>query len=302
MELRHLRYFIAVAEEGSVTRAATRLWIAQPGLSQQIRALERELGVQLFERRGRGVELTDEGKTFLDRARDVVRAADDALTLTQGAGQGLTGNLRLGLSWRSRYDVAPELLRTFNLARPGVEVSVMEAQTDALVRDLRDRRLDAAIVLGPQDHLPGVTALTISQRPIVVLLSRTHPLAAHDELHAADLQDQRFVVSGDWGAATYDQGVRRVLTALGVEHEALRGGYGLSMLEPVRDGSALMLDTIPSMPLGDEIVARALEPVSHIRFQLAWLTDTRTGPLEAFVELSRHEALVPDLRAGPKTG
>src|SRR5215470_1719222 len=108
MELRHLRYFVAIAEEGSFTRAAERLWIAQPGLSQQILALERELGVQLFERRSRGVVTTEAGRAFLEQARTVLRAAEDAIVVARDSAAGLTGSLRVGMSWRARYDVAPD--------------------------------------------------------------------------------------------------------------------------------------------------------------------------------------------------
>ena len=96
MELRQLRYFVTVAEEGNFTRAAERLWLAQSGLSQQVRALERELGVALFERLPHGVTLTETGATFLDRVCATIAAADDALAAAADAKDGFTGSLRLG--------------------------------------------------------------------------------------------------------------------------------------------------------------------------------------------------------------
>jgi hypothetical protein len=152
MELRHLRYFVAVAEEQSFTRAAERLWIAQPGLSQQIRALERELGLRLFDRLSRGVVLTEPGRIFLDKARLAIAAADNALATGRDAAAGLIGHLRLGLSTQARTQLWPLLVEAFRARRPEVELTVMEAESDTLVRHLHDGRLDAAIVLGPVIH------------------------------------------------------------------------------------------------------------------------------------------------------
>src|ERR1700751_3143098 len=102
VELRHLRYFVAIAEERSFTRAAERLWVAQPGLSTQIRRLERELGVQLFERHTRGVDLTDAGELFLERARFVLAAADTAAATGRDLEAGLVGTVRLGVASEAR--------------------------------------------------------------------------------------------------------------------------------------------------------------------------------------------------------
>src|SRR4051794_11136472 len=98
MELRHLRYFVAIAEERSISRAAERLWIAQPGLSTQVRRLEAELGIQLFHRHTRGVDLTPAGEVFLERARIALAAAEEARTIGADLGSGLVGTVRLGIS------------------------------------------------------------------------------------------------------------------------------------------------------------------------------------------------------------
>ncbi|HME04603.1 MAG TPA: LysR family transcriptional regulator, partial [Solirubrobacteraceae bacterium] len=103
MELRHLRYFVAIAEERSFTRAAERLWVAQPGLSTQIRRLERELGMRLFERHTRGVDLTAAGELFLEHARAALAAADLARATGDDIQSGVVGTLRLGLSSAPRW-------------------------------------------------------------------------------------------------------------------------------------------------------------------------------------------------------
>src|SRR5262245_52122421 len=112
MELRHLRYFVAVAEEQSFTRAAERLWIAQPGLSTQIRRLEAELGIQLLVRHPRGVELTDAGRVFLERARNVLAAADEARATGGDVQSGLVGTIRLGIGTGAHWHGAEALLES----------------------------------------------------------------------------------------------------------------------------------------------------------------------------------------------
>jgi DNA-binding transcriptional LysR family regulator len=289
MELRHLRYFVAVAEESSFTRAAERLWIAQPGLSQQILSLERELGVSLFERLSRGVELTDAGRVFLEKARVAINAADDALAIAQDAATGMTGTLRLGLSWRSRYNIAPDLEHVFTRNRPGVDVTTVESATNTLLRDVRDRRLDAAIVLGPQDLRPAMETLMLSHGPVGLLMAADHPLATLRSLKPEDLQRQVFMVSGDGGAGTYDDQIRQALVSLGIEHDVLRGGYAFAMLGPVREGNALMFDGFPSLATSADIVWRPLDPAPTYEFDLVWLSGPTSGPLEAFIETCRQE-------------
>src|SRR5208283_4403329 len=107
MELRHLRYFVAIAEERSFTRAAERLWVAQPGLSTQMRRLEAELGVQLFERHTRGVDLSQAGKLFLERARVAIAAADTAAATGRDLDAGVIGSVRLGVAGGARWRLTP---------------------------------------------------------------------------------------------------------------------------------------------------------------------------------------------------
>ena len=118
MELRHLRYFIAIAEERSFTGAAERLWVAQPGLSTQMRRLEAELGVQLFKRHPRGIDLTQAGELFLERARAAASAADLARATGRDLEAGVIGSLRLGLTAGARWHLASELLLQFGREGP----------------------------------------------------------------------------------------------------------------------------------------------------------------------------------------
>src|SRR6187200_2743445 len=176
MELRHLRYFVAIAEERSLTRASERLWVAQPGLSTQIRRLESELGVRLFERHSRGVDLTDAGQLFLERARRALAAVDAARATGHDLEEGLVGSIRLGIVTGTGWPGTSALFRHFGAERPGVELTVMESYAGTLLRDLRDGRLDAMIApseFGSAD-LPRVR---LGREPWLVLAGQGHRLA-----------------------------------------------------------------------------------------------------------------------------
>jgi DNA-binding transcriptional LysR family regulator len=282
MELRHLRYFVAVAEEQSFTRAAERLWIAQPGLSQQVRALERELGVTLFVRLSRGVELTDAGRLFVVQARRALAAADEALATGRNAGAGLVGHLRIGLSRHARWRLAALLLDGFRADRPEVELTVVEADCGTLVRDVRDARLDAAVVLAPV-AMPQVESVPLWRARVVAAIDRRHPIAARERVTAADLDGQAIAVSGDRGAARYDRVVGGLLESLGIRYRLLPSGYGPAMLSPVRSGAAIALTTSGVETDGD-IVERPLNPPAEFGFELAWRSGERSGAIAAFVD------------------
>src|SRR3954469_19663215 len=143
MELRHLRYFTAVAEERSFTRAAERLWVAQPGLSRQIRDLERELGTPLLERHARGVELTDVGELFLERARTALAAADSAAATGRDAEAGVVGAVRLGATMTTAWHPTASVLEEFARTRPRVELTLLEGYAGTLHHELREGHLDA---------------------------------------------------------------------------------------------------------------------------------------------------------------
>src|SRR5438067_261250 len=158
MELRHLRYFIAVAEEGHVTRAAERLGIQQPPLSQQIRALETELDVQLFRRKPRGVELTQAGEALLAEAQAILRQIEHAVIATRRTARGEAGRIGLGFtSSASFHPLVPQVIREYRQAHPLVALSLEESGTGELVEALQAERLDAAFVRSPIGEAPGIT-------------------------------------------------------------------------------------------------------------------------------------------------
>src|SRR5580700_4916998 len=157
MELRHLRYFVAVAEEGHVTRAAERLGIQQPPLSQQIQALERELDAQLFRRKPRGVELTPAGRALLDDARAILTRDEAAVAATKRAARGEAGRIGLGFtSSASFHPFVPRVIRAFRETHPLVALGLEEGGTAELVEGLSAERIDAAFVRSPIGPVSGV--------------------------------------------------------------------------------------------------------------------------------------------------
>jgi DNA-binding transcriptional LysR family regulator len=282
MELRHLRYFVAVADERSFTRAAERLWIAQPGLSTQIRRLEGELGIRLFERHTRGVDLTEAGELFLDRARVTLAAAEAARSTGRDLEAGLVGSIRLGVATPVGWSGTTALLESFARDRPDVEVTVSESYGGTLMRDLRDSRLDA--VLAPAMFAtPELLRLTVGREPWLVLAGASHRLAGSDcPVEAGDLQAERLVVTGHRDGAAYDRAVAETLTELGVGCELSRAGSGPAFYAPVVSGEALALTTSPTAAAGG-LVARRLEPVRAIEFGLFWREKTPAPALDRFI-------------------
>jgi DNA-binding transcriptional LysR family regulator len=210
MELRHLRYFRAVAEELHFGRAAERLHIAQPPLSQQIRQLERELGVTLLVRSTRKVELTPAGVAYLQRAVTILDAVEDAGEQAQRIAAGTEGRLAIGCVGSATYSLLPRLVRALREALPGVDVSVRgEMLAPAQITALLAGEIDLALLRPPVEQ-SGVVVETVRRDRLLVALPDGHALAARQQLRIKDLRDQEFVAHAGHGRSV----MYSVLTAL----------------------------------------------------------------------------------------
>src|SRR5437016_10504202 len=168
MELRHLRYFVAVSEEGHITRAAERLGIQQPPLSQQIRALEAELQVQLFRRKPRGVEPTQAGQALLADAQVILQQVEHAVTAARRTARGEAGRIGLGFtSSASFHPFVPQAIREYRETHPLVALSLEESGTGELVAALIDERLDAAFVRSPIGAAEGIAIHSVLDEAMV---------------------------------------------------------------------------------------------------------------------------------------
>lgn len=279
MELRHLRYFVAVAEERSFTRAAERLWVAQPGLSTQIRRLETELGVRLFDRHTRGVDLTDAGRLLLERARVVLAAADTAQATGEDIRAGLNGSLRLGVSSGPSWSGTSVLLRNFAAERPQLELTVMQGPGGALSRDLRDGRIDALIAPAVFAS-PELRSLALGSERWVLLAGVAHSLSDEGPLPWLALDGQRIAVSGHRDDRPYEQAMAAALDELDVDAELVPSGPAVE--EAVGCGDALLLTTAPPV-LYTGVAGRPLDPPRFIDFALLSRDETASPALDAFL-------------------
>jgi DNA-binding transcriptional LysR family regulator len=194
MELRHLRYFVAVAEELHFGRAAERLHIAQPPLSQQIRRLETELGVELFRRNRRRVRLTDAGRLLLEQSRPLLAQADDLERLLGRAGAGEIGRLTIGFVGSASYQVLPAVLHEFRNRFPEVELRLEEGTTEEQVPALLSGRIDVGLVRPPvADDAIKLTPL-VTER-LIAALPEGHPLAKRATVPVAALAQEPFVLT-----------------------------------------------------------------------------------------------------------
>ncbi|WP_134501002.1 LysR family transcriptional regulator [Microvirga pakistanensis] len=194
MELRHLRYFVAVAEELNFTRAAERLHIAQPPLSQQIKQLEEEIGVVLLQRGARPLRLTDAGQVFLDRARQVLMDLDAAVAETRRRGRGQTGRLSIGFAGSAMYVLLPEVIHHYREACPNVELVLNEMLASEIAEALQDRRIDVGFA---RPQLPAddrVAQRLVLEEPYVAALPAHHRLAGNSSIKLSELADDGFVL------------------------------------------------------------------------------------------------------------
>lgn len=193
VELRHLRYFVAVAEECHFGRAAERLHIAQPPLSQQIKQLEAELGVALLRRSTRKVELTPAGERYLERARAILAAADAAAVEAGRIAGGEVGGLAIGFTGSATYELLPTLAQVLRADLPGIELDLRgEMLTPRQVAALADGTLDLGF-LRPPVRDRGIEVRVLRREPLIAVLPEAHPLASRASVPLRDLKDEQFV-------------------------------------------------------------------------------------------------------------
>ncbi len=199
MELRHLRQFVAVAEEGHITRAAERLGMQQPPLSQRIKSMEEELNVQLFRRTPRGVALTEAGRVFLERSRATLAHYDGAFEATRSAARGEQGRLCIGLQPTTLFHpFVPSVIRAFRTAYPNVSLTLDECLRTEQIERLRNHQLDVGFLRSPLDDQHDFTVHSLLNEAMVAALPGDHPLAHNGRravsLSLRDLAGEQFII------------------------------------------------------------------------------------------------------------
>ncbi len=178
MELRHLRYFVAVAEALNFTKASARLRVAQPALSRQMTDLEDEIGVDLMKRSPRGVTLTAEGKLFLDEVRELLKRADESVEKVRALARGEYGELHIGYAPSPTVEILPPALTAFQKAVPRVKVLLHDLSSDELIAGLQNGTLELAIMVPPAgDQTAGIQFEVLRTYPLCVAITAAHPFA-----------------------------------------------------------------------------------------------------------------------------
>lgn len=189
MDLRQLKYFMAVAQERHLGRAAAKLHLSQPPLTRQIQSLETELGVLLFERTARGMELTQAGAALLEDARVIRALTEQARTRAQRAGSGQIGTLAIGAYGSAMFGIVPRVLQMFRSRYPDVELTMQQAQTPAQVAALRQRRVLAVFERQLPDE-DDIAVELVAREPLWVAMAETHPLAADERVPVEALRGE----------------------------------------------------------------------------------------------------------------
>ncbi|WP_214404887.1 LysR family transcriptional regulator [Pseudonocardia lacus] len=286
MRFRRLRYFVAVAEELSFTRAAARLHMAQPPLSQQIALLEKELGAVLFDRSQRAIRLTAAGAALLPEARRLLADLDDTARMVRRVGEGATGRLTIGFVPSAVNGVLPDLLRRFRERHPGVELGLREMAPDPLLRAVGERRVDLGVL-----YLPVADA-TLSRRRLaderlLLALPEGHPAALADEVDLPDVRDEPFILPEQHDLPSVHAAVTATFADAGVAPRVAQRGVWLvqTVLGLVAAGAGLAV--VPSSAGTLRRRGVVLRPIrgAHRTVELAalWRPDHGSAPLKGLL-------------------
>jgi DNA-binding transcriptional LysR family regulator len=290
VELRHLRYFVAVAEERHFGRAAERLHIAQPPLSQQIRRLEAELGTPLLHRTTRRVELSPAGEVLLPRAREILAAVDAATHDAQRAARGEYGSLAIGFTGSATYAMLPGLASALRTALPGVALDLRgEMLTPAQVAGLLDGTLDLGL-LRPPVRQSELAVEVLRRETLVAVLPNTHRLAGVDAIPLEELEDDPFVTYPSHFRSVLHDAVEETCAAHGFRPRvALEVSETATLVSFVAAGIGVSLvpDSVRHMTVEGAVYRPLAREPAAVELAAAWRRDDDTPVLERALEIVR---------------
>jgi DNA-binding transcriptional LysR family regulator len=293
MDLRRLRYFIAVAEEGHITRAAERLKMQQPPLSRQIALMERELKVQLFRRLSRGVELTNAGAALFREAGAILAHVDRALDTTRRTARGEQGTLCVGVAPTAPFNaVVPSAIRAFREAFPAVSLILTEGLSNEIVAQFNSDQMDVAFVRAPRIHADGVVVAPLQEEPLIVALPSQHPMARNSRSQPVPLKrlaNDPFILIGPSGTGLHDETVAACRAAgfiprLGQPAPRITSTLGLVAAGL---GIALVPSTMQSVRMTGVVYRRLQGGAAKAFLGLAWRKHDPSPVLKQFVSLVR---------------
>jgi DNA-binding transcriptional LysR family regulator len=293
MELRHLRYFVAVAEELHFGRAAERIHIAQPPLSQQIRQLEEEIGVKLFHRTKRRVQLTHAGQIFMEEALQILAHSEKAVRLARRADRGEIGRLVMGFVGSMTYKFLPSALRSFRDQFPDVELRLRELTSDQQIKALRDRTIDVGFLRQPIKD-DALSVETVLREPLILALAVDHVLVNSEHISLDMLAKEPFVMVSRKESPTFYDRIMGLCQSAGfsprVVQEAIQMPTILSLVS-VGIGVTLVPESFRNLQvLG--VTYRALTGIGlNTELAVAWRRNDDSPVLLAFLNVVREMAL-----------
>ena len=290
MEFRQLKYFIAVAEELNIGRAATRLHISQPPLTRQIQQLEEEFGALLFLRTARGVELTQAGETFLRDARNIRDLMEQAVERAREAGQGKQGKMDIGIFGSGILDVIPKVLHAFRASHPNVQIALHTMTKKEQIEALRQHRIGAGFnrLLAP---LPDISSEPVQMESIMVAVNESHPLAAKPAILLKELADQPLILFPSGARPSFIDKIWALCAGEGFEPSvAQEVGDAPTSVALVAAGFGLSLvpEAATSLSVPGVVYRRlANAPDAVIDLSCIYRTDDESPILRAFLQTIR---------------
>jgi DNA-binding transcriptional LysR family regulator len=294
VEYRHLKFFVAVAEELHFTRASVRLRVAQPHLSQEIRRLEREIGVELFARTKRSVALTAAGRAFLERVRTVLDNTADAVYAARRASRGETGRIRLGFVTVAAVGVIPDATARFRSAYPDVEVWLKDVQSDEGLDAVRTGQLDLCLLHPPRTVHPALNIETLWLEPLAAVLPPRHPLAGMQRINLRRLRSEPWVLVHREVASRLHDEIVAACAAAGFEPRVVQRTTRLATtISMVASGIGVTLLQMTSARLvfGGAVYRPLRSPGRSVPVAFAWRKDQTAPALAHFMAVIRNSAL-----------
>jgi DNA-binding transcriptional LysR family regulator len=293
MELRHLRYFVAVAEQENVSRAALKLHVSQPGLSRQVRDLEDEIGFQLFERSAKSLKLTDAGKVFLTEAHAVLQRVEDAVKKARAAVGGARGEIHVGYAPSLTVQILPPMLRAFQGEFPHVHVKLHDLSSEEMLDQLGTRKLQVALTVRPPAKMPrGLAFVEIARYAMVVAVAPSHPLAKLKAVLLQQVAPEPLIGLNRKDYPEYHGEMKKLFAAAGLkpnfaeEHE---GGTGIIAAVEAGRGIALVPSSLACI-VGTRVKLIPLKPaLPPILVGALWLKENDSELVKKFIAAARPE-------------
>jgi DNA-binding transcriptional LysR family regulator len=291
MELRHFRYFVAVAEAENVSRAALKLHVSQPGLSRQIRDLEDEIGFSLFERSAKALKLTDAGKTFLTEAKSVLLHADDAVKKARAVSGGMNGEINVGYAPSLTVQILPAALRAFQEKFPGVRVALHDLSTEEMLAQLGEKFLQVALTVRPPAKLlRGLKFEELARYAMCLAVAPKHPLAKLKFISLEQIAREPLIAYSRQDYPEYHAMLEKLFAAVGRQPKIVGEHDGVtSIVAAVESGRGLaLMPSCVACMVGPRLKLLSLRPaLPPIPVGAVWRAESGNELAEKFVAGAR---------------